>query len=73
MTESVRTRVSRIQPLVDEFKSSVVASRYTIIRREAGRDGKILRDHSQDGNVAVGGIVNTPSQEGRADCLGKVI
>ena len=29
-----------------------------IVRRELGRDGKILRDHRQDGNVAVGGIGN---------------
>ena len=26
--------------------------------REPRRDGKILSDHRQDGNVAVGGIVN---------------
>ena len=29
-----------------------------ISRREAGRDGKILSDHRQDGNVAVGGTGN---------------
>ena len=43
------------------------------MRQEAGRDGKILRDHRQDGNVAVGGIVNTPSQKQRADSLGKIM
>ena len=36
-------RVSKIQPLIDEF-----------VRREPGRDGKILSDsgsdHKQDGN-----------------------
>ena len=29
-----------------------------IRRREPGRDGKILSDHRQDGNFAVGGIGN---------------
>ena len=29
-------------------------------RREPGRDGKILSEHGQDGNVAVGGIGNLP-------------
>ena len=29
-----------------------------IVRREPGRDGEILSDHRQDGNVAVGGIGN---------------
>ena len=29
-----------------------------IARREPGREGKILRDHRQDDNVAVGGIGN---------------
>ena len=27
-------------------------------RKEPGRDGKILRDHRQDSNIAVGGIGN---------------
>ena len=29
-----------------------------MIRREPGREGKILSDHKQDGNVAVGGTGN---------------
>ena len=32
-------------------KSAELASRYKIVRRERGRDGKILSDHRQDGNV----------------------
>ena len=27
-----------------------------LVRREPGRDGKMLSDHRQDSNVAVGGI-----------------
>ena len=29
-----------------------------LIRREPGRDGKILSDHRQDTNAAIGGIAN---------------
>ena len=39
-------------------KSAELTSRYKIVRREPGRGGKILRDHRQDGNAAVGGIGN---------------
>ena len=38
--------------------SAQLASRSKFVRREPGRDGKILRGHRQDGNVAVGGIGN---------------
>ena len=39
-------------------KSAEHVSRYKFLRREPGRDGKILRGHGRDGNVAVGGIGN---------------
>ena len=46
--------VSKIEPLVDELcKTTELASRYKIVRREPGRDGKILSDHRQDGNDEV--------------------
>ena len=35
-----------------------LASLQKLVRREPGGDGKILRDHRQDGNVAVGEIGN---------------
>ena len=31
-----------------------------VIRREPGRDGKIVRDHSQDDQVALGEIGSLP-------------
>ena len=37
-------------------KGTELASQLKFVRREPGRDGKILRFHGQDGNVAVGGI-----------------
>ena len=48
------TRVSKIQPLVDEFVRVLNLDRdKKIVRREPGRDGKILCDHRQDGNDEV--------------------
>ena len=41
----------KIQPSVDEIAEP--ASRYEILRRELGSDGKILNDHRQDGNDEV--------------------
>ena len=38
--------------------SAELESRQKFERRESGRDGKILRDHRQDGNVEVDGIGN---------------
>ena len=53
VAESVGTRVSKIQPLVDELQVLNLHRDKEIVRREPGRDGKILSDHRQDGNDEV--------------------
>ena len=58
-----RENVSKKNPTIyywlTSCTSAELASRLKTIKRELpGRDGKILRDHTQECNVAVGGIGN---------------
>ena len=48
------------QPLFDEFVRvfNLRHGNSWFVMREQGRDGKILRDHREDSNVAVGRIGN---------------
>ena len=57
----MKTCVSKLQQLVDEFE---LASRSKIVRREPGRDGKILSDHRQDGNVEAHRLYTSRTRNG---------
>ena len=51
--KSRRVRYARLNHWLTSCKSAELVSRQKILRREPGRDGKILSDHRQDCNNEV--------------------